>query len=278
MSDHARHVLTVDVEEWFHICGVDATLAPDRWHTLPSRVVETTDRLLDLCDRAGARATFFVLGYVAQHHPRLIERIVSAGHEVGSHGHMHTRVYELAPASFADDLDRSLAALAACGVPAPRGFRAPEWSINERSLWALDVLARKGFAFDSSMAPMRIIGDPSYPQTPHRRATANGTIAEFPPAVVKRFGHQMPFGGGWGLRMSRPATVLRTLDARARAGRTDVLWVHPWEIDADPPAVRLPAAKHFAHYFRLHGFAARLEAILKGTTFGPIGPLVAGVA
>ena len=273
MSGTTPHVLTVDVEEWFHICGVGGSLAPANWSALPSRVTETTSRLLDMFDRTGARATFFVLGYVAQRHPRLIERIAQAGHEIGSHGHMHTRVYELTPAGFAADLDQSLAALAACGIPAIRGFRAPEWSINDRSLWALEILVRKGFQFDSSMAPMRIIGNPAYPDAPHTRTTPAGALMEYPPSVMTRLGQRMPMGGGWGLRMSRPAAVLRRLETRARAGLTSVVWVHPWEIDDDPPVVKLPAAKHFAHYFRLPGFAARLEAILRGATFGPLGPL-----
>ena len=267
------NVLTVDVEEWFHICGVDGALAPEHWPSLPSRVVVTTDRLLDLLDRVGVRATFFVLGYVAERHSQLIERIAQAGHEIGSHGHMHARVYTLDATAFAADLDRSLAALAACGVSGVQGFRAPEWSINDQSLWALDVLAQKGFRFDSSMAPLRMVGNPSYPQAVHRRETVAGPIVECPPAVTKRLGQQMPFGGGWGLRMSRPSTVLRMLDARARAGRISVFWVHPWEIDDDPPVVRLPARTSFAHYFRLSRFADRLETILKGATFGPLGPV-----
>lgn len=273
MPGTSPNVLTVDVEEWFHICGVGGPLAPDRWAALPSRVVRTTDRLLDLLDSVGVRATFFVLGYVAERHPQLVERIWKAGHEIGSHGHMHERVYSLTAESFEADLDRSLASIAACGAPPVAGFRAPEWSINDRSLWALDVLARKGLQFDSSMAPMRIVGNPAYPRAPHHRETAAGAIVECPPAVARRFGQTMPFGGGWGLRMSRPRTVLRALDARARAGQVSVFWVHPWEIDDDPPVVRLPAAKHFAHYFRLNRFAARFETILRGATFGPLGPV-----
>ncbi len=273
MSSLAPNVLTVDVEEWFHICGVHGALAPEKWPALPSRVVETTDRLLDMVDRAQVKGTFFVLGYVAERHPQLVERIASAGHEIGSHGHMHARVYELTPETFAADLDRSLTAIAACGIAGVQGFRAPEWSINNRSLWALDILARKGFLYDSSMAPMRIVGHPAYPRTPYRRKTDSGSILEYPPAVVRRFGYDMPFGGGWGLRMSSPRTVLRELDARARAGMTSVLWVHPWEIDANPPSAWLPASKHFAHFFRLSGFASRLEAILRSAPFGPLGPL-----
>src|SRR6186997_2069061 len=132
MPASSPNVLTVDVEEWFHICGVDGALSPEHWSSLPSRVVSTTDRLLDMLDRAGIRATFFVLGYVAEHHPQLVERIARAGHEIGSHGHMHDRVYTLTAETFAADLDRSLAALAACGVRDVHGFRAPEWSINDR--------------------------------------------------------------------------------------------------------------------------------------------------
>jgi polysaccharide deacetylase family protein (PEP-CTERM system associated) len=260
----------VDVEEWFHICGVGGALAPGNWPALPSRVVLTTNRLLDLLDRTGARATFFVLGYVADRFPELVERIRQAGHPIGSHGHMHERVYDLSPEAFEADLDRSLAALEACGVTNVDGFRAPEWSINDRSLWALDVLARKGFRLDSSMAPLRIVGNPDYPLSPHRRRTNGGDIMEYPPAVVTRLGWRSPFGGGWGLRMSRPRSVLRALDARARAGLTTVFWVHPWEVDPDPPVVRLPASPRFAHYFRLEGFAARLETILRGATFGPL--------
>jgi polysaccharide deacetylase family protein (PEP-CTERM system associated) len=269
--------MTVDVEEWFHICGAGPALAPAAWPSLPSRVVPNTMVLLDLLDRCGVRATFFVLGYVAERHPDLIARIAQAGHEIGSHSHMHARVYELSPEAFEADLDRSLSTLSACGVTGVRGFRAPEWSINGRSLWALDILARKGFQFDSSMAPLRIVGDPSFPQSLHRRACGAASIVECPPAVEARLGQRVPLGGGWGLRMSRPSRVRRVLDARARAGLTSVLWIHPWELDDDPPYVRLPWSKSFAHYFRLGGFRTRLEAILRGSTVGPLGPLAAAV-
>lgn len=271
MPTACPRVLTVDVEEWFHICGCGPALAPDRWPLLTSRVVETTTRLLDILDRTGTCATFFVLGYVAERHPELIDRIANAGHEIGSHGHTHARVYELTPESFSTDLDKSVAALAGCGISKVIGFRAPEWSINDKSLWALDVLAAKGFQFDSSMAPMRVVGNPDYPQAPHWRPTRAGAIAEFPPAVMRRMGQRMPLGGGWGLRMSRPRSVLREIERRTRAGLASVLWVHPWEIDPDPPRITLPVSKRFAHYFRLDGFAKRLEAILRDGHFGTMG-------
>jgi polysaccharide deacetylase family protein (PEP-CTERM system associated) len=270
------HVLTVDVEDWFHVCGTGTRLGPATWESLPTRVVDNTQALLDLLDRCDVRATFFVLGYIAHRYPRLVESIMQRGHEIGSHGYMHQRVYDLGPQAFEEDVSRSINALRACGVRTVHGFRAPEWSINTRSLWALDVLARQGFRFDSSMAPLRLVGDPSFPKGLHRRSTSAGDIIECPPAVERRFGQQVPLGG-WGLRMSRPGRILRLLAARDRAGATSVLWVHPWEIDDDPPHVRLPWAQNFAHYFRLQGFRGRLQTILKGAAFGPLGPLVGTV-
>jgi peptidoglycan-N-acetylglucosamine deacetylase len=269
-----RNCLTVDVEEWFHVCDATGPLAFERWDTLPSRVVDTTRDLLDLLDACGVRGTFFVLGWIAERHPGLVEEIVHAGHEVGSHGHLHQRVYELTPESFTRDLEACRAALAAAGVKTIRGYRAPEWSINDRSLWALEALARAAFTFDSSMAPMRIVGDPGYPSGPHTRSTSYGDLLEFPPLVDRRFGQNMPLGVGWGLRMTAPGRVIRVIEDRNARGIPVALAVHPWEIDPDPPRVKLPPATRFAHYFRLGGFRGRLERILRGAAFAPMGEVL----
>jgi polysaccharide deacetylase family protein (PEP-CTERM system associated) len=272
-----RNCLTVDVEEWFHVCGVDGSLALEHWHELPSRVVQTTQDLLALFDRCGVRGTFFVLGWVAERYPALVAEILDAGHEVGSHGHLHRRVYELTPERFREDLELSRVALAAAGCRDVMGFRAPEWSINERSLWALDLLVHAGFRYDSSMAPLRIVGDPSYPQIAHARKTGAGDLLEFPPFVDRRFGQNMPLGVGWGLRMTSPARVIDAINDRNRAGVAVALAVHPWEIDPDPPRVKLPLSKSFAHYFRLKGFRERLECIIREAAFAPMGDVL-GVA
>jgi len=271
VSRRARNFLTVDVEEWFHVCGVDGPLASDRWPALESRVEFTTDLTLELLSRRGIRATFFVLGWIADRHPALVARILSAGHEIGSHGWAHRRVYELDEASFEEDLTRTAAALESAGAPRPIGFRAPEWSINDRSLWALAVLARCGFRYDSSMAPLRLIGNPRYPRVPHRRDTAGGPLLEVPPLTTRRFGQRVPLGGGWGLRMSRPAAVTKEIDAHNRRGDPVTLFVHPWELDPKPPHIDLPWQLRFSHYFRLDGFAERLTVILASAEFGPIG-------
>jgi polysaccharide deacetylase family protein (PEP-CTERM system associated) len=261
--------LTVDVEEWFHICGVDA-LQPDMWPQLPSRVESNTRLVLDELNHAGITGTFFVVGWVATRYPALVEAIRAAGHQVGSHSFWHRRVYELDPELFATDLQDSVDALRAAGVAEVTAFRAPEWSINRRSEWALDVLARQGFRIDASMAPLRIVGDVSFPREPSIRSTPSGPILEMPPLVADRFGHVMPMGWGWGLRMSTPARVLKEIGRANQQGRPAVLTIHPWELDPDPPRITLPARLRFAHYFRLDGFGERLRTILHSARFGPL--------
>ncbi|MEO7135916.1 MAG: polysaccharide deacetylase family protein [Vicinamibacterales bacterium] len=265
------NVFTVDVEEWFHVCGIEAVLPPARWDSLPARVVPTTMRVLDLLDRAGVSATFFVVGWIAERYPQLIQSIAAAGHEVGSHSQWHRRVYELPPRMFADDLAQSVRSIAAVGVPAPTAYRAPEWSINERAPWALDELTLQGFTIDASMAPLKMVGRLDYRRDPHVRTTRGGSIVEVPPLVADRFGQVMPLGWGWGLRMSSPKRVLRVIGELNDAGRPAVLTLHPWEIDPDPPRMPLPPRLRFAHYFRLSGFESRLKTIVHAAPFSTLG-------
>jgi polysaccharide deacetylase family protein (PEP-CTERM system associated) len=269
----ARNAFTVDLEEWFHVCGVGGALAPANWDRLPARVEQTTRALLDLLDAVQVRATFFVVGWVGDRYPRLIEAVLAAGHEIGSHGYHHARAYDLGADAFRADLRESLRALAAAGAPRVTMFRAPEWSINDRSFWALQLLVEEGIKVDASMAPTRIVGAVTNPRHPHRRHTPAGAIIEVPPLVVDRFGQAMPMGWGWGLRMSSPRRVLRAIEAVNRAGIPAVLTVHPWELDPDPPRVRLPARLQFAHYFRLSGFRERLRDVLRTAPFGGIGDM-----
>lgn len=268
------NALTVDVEEWFHVCGVPELEEP-RWSGLPSRVELTTRLLLELFDQTASRATFFVLGWVADRFPHLVADIRSAGHQVGSHGHRHRRAYELGPAGFEADLRESIRAIEAAGGGRVTCFRAPEWSINDRSLWALEVLAREGIAVDASMAPLKIVGRVNYPRGPHLRTTAAGPLLEVPPLVADRFGQVMPLGWGWGLRMSAPAAVLAGIARANEAGRPAVLTIHPWEIDPEPPRVSLPAPLRFAHYFRLGGFRERLRRVLTGGAFDSLDATLA---
>ncbi len=269
----AINAFTVDVEDWFHICGVDDRLPPDSWDRLESRVVPTTRALLDDLASAGHRGTFLVVGWVAERYPALVQEIRAAGHEIGLHGHRHRRLFELTPETFAEDLRENRRALHDAGATDVRCFRAPEWSMNERAPWALAMLAGEGIRIDASRAPVARVGSPAYPRRPHPLATPNGAVLEVPPLVGELAGRAVPLGWGWGLRKAEPRDVLAAIEAGNRAGDPAVLTVHPWEIDPDPPHVRLPAPLAFAHYYRLSGFRARLREVLAGAEFGPLAEL-----
>jgi hypothetical protein len=142
-------------------------------------------------------------------------------------------------------------------------------------LWALARLAAHGIRVDASMAPLKLVGNVNYPRAPHVRETAAGSILEFPPLVADRFGQVMPMGWGWGLRMSSPRRVLRTIENANREGTPAVLMVHPWEIDPDPPRVPLPLRLWFSHYFRLDGFRRRLAEVLRGAELGALSDVPA---
>lgn len=266
----ALNAFTVDVEDWFHICGIDDRLPASSWDRLESRVVPTTRALLDDLALAGQRATFLVVGWVAERFPALVREIRDGGHEIGLHSHWHRRVYELTPEAFRQDLRDNRAALHDAGAGPIVAFRAPEWSLNQRAPWALPILAEEGIRLDASRAPVARVGSPSYPQRPHPIATMAGALLELPPLVGRLAGHAVPLGWGWGLRKAEPAALVDAIAASNRRGDPAVLTVHPWEIDPEPPHVRLPASLAFAHYYRLSGFRARLREVLAGAEFGPL--------
>lgn len=266
----ALNAFTVDVEDWFHICGVDDRLPPEQWEHYESRVVLTTRLLLEDLAATGQRGTFLIVGWVAQRFPRLIEEIAAGGHELGLHSFWHRRVFDQTPDAFRADLRANIATLREVGVSSPRTFRAPEWSLNQHAPWGPAILAEEGICLDASRAPVARVGTPAYPRRPYPIATTAGPLLELPPMVGRLAGQPVPLGWGWGLRKAEPGDVLEAIAVLNRQGDPAVLTVHPWEIDPDPPHVRLPAPLAFAHYYKLSGFRARLRTVLAGAEFGPL--------
>jgi len=261
-----RCAFTVDLEEWFH--GLE--LPPIRWAGLEARAARPTQRLLDLLAAHRVRATFFVLGRVAEAHPELVQRILAAGHEIGSHGHEHEFVYRQSPDEFARDLDRSLVALHRAGAPTIASYRAPYFSITGRSLWALERLAAAGITVDSSImpAPNPRYGIPDAPLGPHRIETAGGPLLELPVSCAELafwpgqpLG-RVPFAGGFYLRFFPLALTRAAIRHTLRQGRPIVLYVHPWELDPEQPRLRLPARVAATRYYRLASTERKLAALL----------------
>lgn len=272
-----QNILSVDLEEWFHICGVDDVLPQSGWDNLESRVDRTGGRILEVLASHGVRATFFVLGYVAERHPALIRAIHDAGHEVACHGYSHRRVYEMTPAGFRGDLRRAKEVISAVTGDRVLGFRAPEWSIRKHSLWALPILLEEGFLYDSSMAPLPVIGDPRYPTTPHRLHFHAGTLWEYPPLVARTPLANLPLGGGWGLRVFPYALIRSTIRRLNRTGLPAVIYVHPREFDRKNPHVPLPISLRFVLGARIERTEKRLLRLLQDFSFGPISEGLPGL-
>jgi polysaccharide deacetylase family protein (PEP-CTERM system associated) len=259
-----KNAMSVDVEDYFQVQAFAGTIARDRWDALPRRVEANTGRILDAFARAGVRATFFTLGWVAERHPALIRRIVAEGHELASHGYGHELVDGLAPAAFRADIVRAKAVLEDLGGVAVQGYRAPTFSINTRNPWAFEVLEEAGYRYSSSIYPIRhdIYGVPDAPRTPFR---PNGLdLVEIPMTTVRVGSRNLPCAGGGYFRLL-PYTLYRMgLRAVNHGGRNGIFYFHPWEIDAAQPRVTAaPRLSRFRHYVNLAEMPGRLERLLR---------------
>jgi polysaccharide deacetylase family protein (PEP-CTERM system associated) len=270
----SRNILTIDVEDWFHICGVKELIPEVIWPQLESRVSINTMKILDILSRKGVKATFFVLGFVAEAHPDLIIKIQGEGHEIATHGYAHMQVYAMTPDMFGEDLKKSVSIISGITGHPVKGYRAPEWSIRDDSLWALDILSRQGFEYDSSMAPLPIIGNPKYPKIPHRLTLDQGELWEFPPLVGSTPLVNLPLGGGWGLRVfpyRLISSAIRNLNAQ---GQPAVIYFHPREFDAANPKIRLPWAKRFVLDARFVRAEKRLQRLLEDFRFTSVSDVL----
>ena len=266
------NALTVDVEDYFHVSALAPSIDRGSWGSRESRVVGNTHRLLDLFGQFGVRGTFFVLGWVAERHPQLVKDIAGAGHEVACHGFSHRLVYEQSPEEFREETLRSKRLLEDTIGAAVLGYRAASYSIVRRSLWALDILAEAGFAYDSSIFPVHHdrYGIPDAERNPHRMATPGGrSIVEWPLAVASVLGFRLPVAGGGYFRLLPYALSrwgLASINRRDR--RPFIFYLHPWEIDPGQPRVRVGWLSRFRHYTNLDKCEARLRRLLGDFRFG----------
>ncbi len=263
------NILTVDLEDWYHICGVRG-LSPEGDH-LEARVEPNMRRILRHLDRWGVKATVFVLGVIAEKHPGLVREVAGNGHEIALHGYDHRRVYTMDREGFRRDLLKARDIVSGVVGKQIKGYRAPEWSIRDDSLWALDVMQEEGFTYDSSMAPLPLIGRRSYPTVPHVvRKGAGGGLWEVPPLVGKTMLMSVPLGGGWGLRFFPYRLIRSVVRGMNRAGHPAVIFLHPREFDPAPPCVTLPLHKRFVLYAGFRSTESRLERLLADFRFGPV--------
>ena len=263
-----KNIMSVDVEDWFCVHNLSGLISYAEWDRLESRVERNTIRLLDLFGKHGVEATFFVLGWVADRYPDLVREIERRGHEIATHGYSHRLLTFMRPDEFREDLQRSLAVLTKVTGQEIRGFRAPSFSLTDRTLWVVDILRESGIRYDSSVFPVGFHPDYGLPTAelrPHQLAEG---LLELPMGVAEVLGRRVPCSGGGYFRLY-PYAVTRWLMRRCnRQGRPVMFYLHPWEVDPEQPRVRgLSWSKRFRHYNNLEKTERRLERLLADFSF-----------
>lgn len=270
--------LSVDVEDWFQVGAFETVIDRASWDGLDDRVERNCDRILALFSDAGVKGTFFTLGWVAQRHPALMRRIAGQGHELASHGWDHARVFTLDAKSFAADLDRSRKAIEDSSGARVTGYRAPSFSIDARTPWAHQVLAERGYAYSSSVAP--IVHDHYGWREAPRFAfhpLPDSEFIEIPVTTAELAGRRLAAGGGGFFRVLPYAfTRWAVRQVNAREQRPAIFYFHPWEIDPDQPRVaHAPLRSRLRHYSRLDAMARKLRRLVRDFSWGRMDALAA---
>jgi len=245
-----QNALTVDVEDYFQVSAFAKSVNQKDWDKYPLRVEKNTQRLMDMFDEAQVKATFFVLGWVADRNKSLIKEIAQRGHEVASHGYSHQLIYNQSQKVFREETIRSKLLLEDIVQAPVRGYRAASYSITKDSLWALDIIAEAGFDYDSSIFPIRHdrYGISDAKEIPHILKTPQGhSLIEFPLSTAKIFNYKLPVAGGGYFRLYPYALTragLRQVNSRQQPF---IFYLHPWEIDPDQPNIEAGWLSRFRH-------------------------------
>jgi peptidoglycan-N-acetylglucosamine deacetylase len=264
LSPVRSNALTVDVEDYFHVAAFDATVSPADWQALPHRVSRNTGLLLQQFDQHQAKATFFILGWVAERYPELVRQIYAAGHEVASHGYSHIKASSQTVAEFSADIRRAKALLEDITGAAVIGYRAPSFSIDKSNEWAFAALQEAGYLYSSSTYPVvhDLYGTPDWPQQPYQRPEG---IWEYPMPVLNKIGKQWPVAGGGYFRLMPYWLSKKCIDSYLKQSSTPYMfYFHPWEIDPEQPRFSdAPLRSRFRHYANLNRMEAKLVRLLQ---------------
>jgi polysaccharide deacetylase family protein (PEP-CTERM system associated) len=256
------NALSFDIEDWFQVENLKSAISFEDWEHCELRVANNTAKVLNLLDDAGTKATFFILGWIAEKCPSLVREIHARGHEVASHGYSHRLVYEMTREEFREDIIRSKSVLEETIGERILGYRAPCFSITKDSLWALDILKKEGFAYDSSIYPVQFhdrYGLAGCDGEPFR--WENG-LFEVPLAVYKIGSYMLPLGGGGYFRLFPYFYFKYFLKKINLRKKIFTFYLHPWEFDPGQPRVRVPLGYRFRHYVNLDKTESQLRKLL----------------
>ncbi|MBI3805576.1 MAG: DUF3473 domain-containing protein [Nitrospirae bacterium] len=271
------NALTIDVEDYYQVSGFESHVRFDQWPNYESRVIGNTWRLLEMLHFHRVKATFFVLGWIAERYPEIVLAIQKEGHEVASHGYQHRLVYSMGREEFWEDTKRAKGILEdLCGVPIV-GYRAASYSIIEETLWAIDTLQELGFQYDSSIFPIHHdrYGIPNASRFPYYHMLSEGRkLLEFPLSTVRLLGRNVPVAGGGYFRLFPYRFIqwgIQRINERENAPA--VVYLHPWEIDPGQPRINGGRLSKFRHYLNLHKMESRLRQLLLDFRFVPLQQL-----
>jgi polysaccharide deacetylase family protein (PEP-CTERM system associated) len=273
-----QNALSVDVEDWFQVGAFETVIDRKDWDTLECRVERNTDAVMALFDEAGVKATFFALGWVAERYPALIRRIVDAGHEIASHGYGHDRVFTLTPEQFVADIVKTRKLLEDASGQKVIGYRAPSFSIDQRTPWAHEILAEQGYTYSSSVAPVKHdhYGWADAPRFAFR-PVAGSDFLEIPVTTAQLGSKRLAAGGGGFFRLLPYAFsrwAIRQVNNDEQ--RPAVIYFHPWEIDPDQPRVtNAPIRSKLRHYTKLEVMADKLRRLPKDFRWDRLDNIVA---
>ncbi len=263
------NALSIDVEDYFHVEAFATRISPDDWSTFTPRVEKNVNLILEILAKYETKATFFVLGWVAELFPHLVRQIVKAGHEIGCHGYAHQHIHRQTPEQFRHDICAARQCLMDQIQQPVDCYRAPSFSITISTLWALDVLAEEGFKIDSSIFPVRhdLYGIPDADRFPHWK----NRIFEFPPTTIRRANSNFGVAGGGYLRLL-PYGITRWAirEVNEIEGQPAMVYFHPWELDPEQPRIAAPLRSRLRHYTNLAGMQEKIERLLTDFRFSTI--------
>jgi polysaccharide deacetylase family protein (PEP-CTERM system associated) len=257
------NALSFDIEDWFHILDIPNLSNTENWGNLPQIVESQTYRILETLDQFGVKATFFIVGWIADQYPDLVRQIADLGHEIGSHSYWHRTVSGLRREEFAEDIHASVQTLESISGRKVLGFRAPGFTLTQDCPWAFDVLLDEGIRYDASLVPYRPQSFNVTPK-PHRfRETLSGReIMELPVSALPLGKLSIPYCGGGYLRLMPSFLLYWLMTLQNQRGLPNVVYLHPRDFAVDCPRTKLPPLRYFRTYHGISSTQAKLEFIL----------------